>query len=36
MKTKTEFYEELEKTLHERISKDHPLVKELFRSKDTS
>lgn len=34
MKNKKEFYEELEKTLHERISRDHPLVQELFKTQD--
>jgi pyrroloquinoline-quinone synthase len=34
MKTKEEFYQELEQTLHERISKDHPLIQELFKTRD--
>lgn len=34
MKSKKEFYDELEQTLHERISKDHPLIEELFKTGD--
>lgn len=34
MKTKEAFYLELEQTLHERISKDHPLIQELFKTRD--